>query len=216
MSIKAGIALLAAAAIVAAAGPATALSGQTKSAFVVDFSADKDKKEGKDEHKRSGQPGNQGGAKKSGGQVEFEKKKGGQQGGQQGGGKKGGGNAEFEKQKGGQHVGGVHKGTATAKRMHGLAQGHGQTAIRGHNFSTWRGGRYRVHYHDRWVTFVPLTALAVIAIGGASFYPYAYIDAPQDFCGGFTEDDCELRWRDVETVEGDVIGQCVAYCPWQD
>jgi hypothetical protein len=30
-----------------------------------------------------------------------------------------------------------------------------------------------------------------------------------------SEDGCELVWQQVETVEGDVIDQCVAYCPWQ-
>ena len=32
---------------------------------------------------------------------------------------------------------------------------------------------------------------------------------------GITEDGCELMWQEVETIEGDVINQCVAYCPWQ-
>jgi len=222
MSIKTGIALVAAAAIATAAGSAFALSGQAKPAVAVDFSADKDKKKSNEQQKKPVQQHNQrnqGGVKKGPGQVEFEKKKGGQQGGK----------VEFEKKKGGQQIGGEkkkeggqqfgvehHKGQPTAKRLHGLSQGRGQASIRGRQFSTWRGGGYRRHYHGRWVTFVPLTALAVIAIGGASYYPYAYIDAPQDYCGGFTEDDCEMRWREVETIDGDLIGQCVAYCPWED
>jgi len=32
---------------------------------------------------------------------------------------------------------------------------------------------------------------------------------------GLTEDGCELMWQPVETVEGDLVDQCVAYCPWQ-
>jgi hypothetical protein len=35
------------------------------------------------------------------------------------------------------------------------------------------------------------------------------------YCQGLTEDGCELMWQDVETIEGDVVPQCVAYCPWQ-
>ena len=53
-------------------------------------------------------------------------------------------------------------------------------------------------------------------LGAQRYYPYAYLSAPQDNCEGETEDGCELRWREVDTIEGDVIGQCVAYCPWQD
>ena len=52
-------------------------------------------------------------------------------------------------------------------------------------------------------------------VGSDEYYPYAYISAPEQYCEGVTEDGCELRWQQVETVEGDVIDQCVAYCPWQ-
>ena len=225
MRIKTGLAVLAAAAIAMAAGSTAAWSAPAKRA-VIDFSADKDKKKGKEEKKKSFESkksqGIQGGGKKGGGQVQFEKKKGGQQGGskvqfeKKKGGQQGGGKVEFQKKQGGQKFGGAHKGQATAKRLRGLSRGHGQTFVRGRNFSTWRGSGYRRRYHDRWVTFVPLTALAVLLVGGDRFYPYAYIDAPEDYCGGFTEDDCELHWREVETIDGDLIGQCVAYCPWED
>jgi len=208
MPMKTGIALLTAAAIAVSAGSAAVLSAEAKRA-VVDFSADKDKKKGVEEHKKVLQEhkqGNQGGGKKGGAQFEFQKKKGGQQSG---------GKVEFEKKQSSQQSGGQHK-NVTGKRLHGLSQGHGQTSVRGRNFSTWRGAHYRRRYHDRWVTFVPLTALAVIVIAGERFYPYAYIDAPEDYCGGYTEDGCELRWREVDTIDGDLVGQCVAYCPWQD
>jgi hypothetical protein len=92
--------------------------------------------------------------------------------------------------------------------------GPGRFAIRGHNYSAWRSG-YRVRHGDGWRTFVALSALGVLAIGAAEYYPYAYIDSPQPFCEGLTEDGCQLDWQDVETIEGDVIGQCVAFCPWQ-
>jgi hypothetical protein len=90
------------------------------------------------------------------------------------------------------------------------ARGPGQFAIRGHNYSIWREG-HRVRYE----TFVPLAALGVLAVGAATYYPYAYIEAPQPFCEGLTEDGCYLDWAQVETIEGDLIDQCVAYCPWQ-
>jgi hypothetical protein len=57
--------------------------------------------------------------------------------------------------------------------------------------------------------------LGAIAIDSNEYYPYAYISAPETYCEGLTEDGCELIWQDVQTIEGDVIDQCVAYCPWQ-
>ncbi len=105
----------------------------------------------------------------------------------------------------------------TAKRLRGLPLGGGgRIFVRGQNYSTWRGANYRIHYHDHWVTFVPLTALAVLAVGPRHYYPYAYIAAPRLYCEGFTEDGCLLDWREVETLQGDIIAQCVAYCPWQE
>jgi hypothetical protein len=95
--------------------------------------------------------------------------------------------------------------------------GVAQFSMRGHNYSAWRGGgSWRHRGSDgRWETFVALGALGVLAIGAYEYYPYAYIDAPQPFCEGLTEDGCQLDFQDVQTMEGDVIGQCVAYCPWR-
>jgi hypothetical protein len=93
-------------------------------------------------------------------------------------------------------------------------RGLGRTVIGGHNYSTWRSG-HRVRHGRGWRTFVGIGALGAIAIGSSEFYPYAYISAPENFCEGLTEDGCELMWQDVETIEGDVVPQCVAYCPWQ-
>jgi hypothetical protein len=107
--------------------------------------------------------------------------------------------------------------TVTAARIRGVsASGAGSASIRGRNYSTWRGGGYRVRRGNSWVTFVPLAVLAGIVIAGNNYYPYAYISAPRDYCDGLTEDGCQLMWDDVQTVEGDVVSQCVAYCPWQD
>lgn len=102
----------------------------------------------------------------------------------------------------------------TARIRSAPARGVYRTTIRGRNYSVWRSG-YRARYHGGWRTFVALSALGVLAIGAAEYYPYAYIDAPANYCDGLTEDGCQLVYDEVETVEGDMVGQCVAYCPWQ-
>jgi hypothetical protein len=94
------------------------------------------------------------------------------------------------------------------------ARGAGRTVIRGQNYSVWRNG-YRVRHGGGWRTFVALSTLGAIMIGADEYYPYAYITAPEDYCQGLTEDGCELNWEQVQTEEGDVVDQCVAYCPWQ-
>ena len=94
------------------------------------------------------------------------------------------------------------------------AQGVGRTSIEGRNYSVWRSN-YRVRRGNSWRTFVALGALGTIAVGAAEFYPYAYIQAPENYCDGRTEDGCQLVWEDVDTVEGGSYGQCVAYCPWR-
>ena len=107
------------------------------------------------------------------------------------------------------------KRTITASRLRGVpAQGVSSAVISGHNYSAWRSG-HRVRHGRGWRTFVALSALGAIAIGSSEYYPYAYISAPENYCEGLTEDGCELMWQDVETIEGDIIPQCVAYCPWQ-
>jgi hypothetical protein len=78
----------------------------------------------------------------------------------------------------------------------------------------WRSG-YRVRYGSAWRTFIALSALSAIAIGYDNYYPYAYISAPQPYCESMTEDGCQLMWQELQTLEGDIINQCVAYCPWQ-
>ena len=105
--------------------------------------------------------------------------------------------------------------TVTAARLRGApARGAGRFIVGGQNYSAWRSG-YRVRRGSGWRTFVALSALGAIAIGSNQYYPYAYISAPEPYCDGLTEDGCQLMWQEVETIEGDVINQCVAYCPWQ-
>jgi hypothetical protein len=105
--------------------------------------------------------------------------------------------------------------TVTASRLRGVpARGAGRTVINGQNYSAWRS-EYRVRHGSGWWTFVALSTLGAIAIGSNEYYPYAYISAPENYCEGLTEDGCELMWQEVQTIEGDVVNQCVAYCPWQ-
>ena len=105
--------------------------------------------------------------------------------------------------------------TVTASRLRGVpAHGAGRVVIRGQNYSAWRSG-YRVRHGSGWWTFVALSTLGAIAIGSNEYYPYAYISAPEPYCEGLTEDGCQLMWQELETIEGGVVNQCVAYCPWQ-
>ncbi len=110
---------------------------------------------------------------------------------------------------------GANAGVVTMSRLHNLpAIGVSRASIRGQDYSVWRRGCH-AHYHDRWYNCVELSTLPAILIAANEFYPFAYIDAPESYCDGLTEDGCQLVWQDVETEEGDVIPQCVAYCPWQ-
>jgi hypothetical protein len=110
---------------------------------------------------------------------------------------------------------GARSNVVSAARIRSApARGVGRTSIQGRNYSVWRSN-YRIRRGNGWRTFVALGALGTIAIGASQYYPYAYIQAPAPYCDGRTEDGCQLVFEDVETVEGDVIGQCVAYCPWQ-
>ncbi len=109
--------------------------------------------------------------------------------------------------------GGPSARVVTTSRLGGLPA-VGQASIRGRSFSVWRNG-YHAHFHRRRFTCVPLSALPAIWIAALEFYPFAYVEAPESYCDGLTEDGCQLVWQDVETEEGDTIPQCVAYCPWQ-
>jgi hypothetical protein len=93
-------------------------------------------------------------------------------------------------------------------------RGANRATIRGQNFSVWRGS-HRVHRDGRWRTFVGLGALGATLVGLSTYYPYAYIDATADYCQGWTEDGCQLRWMAVPTIDGGSEFECVAYCPWQ-
>jgi hypothetical protein len=86
--------------------------------------------------------------------------------------------------------------------------------IGSHKFSVWRG-KHRVRHNNRWRTFVTVGSLGAIMFGSNNYYPYAYVSADEMYCSGLTDEGCQLRWREVETVEGNLVYQCVAYCPWR-
>ena len=93
-------------------------------------------------------------------------------------------------------------------------RGASQALVSGNTYTVYRNN-YRRRYNGRFYTFVALGLLAPLAIGAAVYYPYAYLNVPANYCEGLTEDGCEMVYREVETVEGDLIPQCAAYCPWQ-
>lgn len=94
-------------------------------------------------------------------------------------------------------------------------QSSGRYNFHGRNYSYWRGGPWRHRYGNSWRTYAAIGTLAAIAVGTATYYPYAYLDVPQDYCDGITEDGCQMSWEEVDTVEGGVAPACVTYCPWQ-
>ena len=77
----------------------------------------------------------------------------------------------------------------------------------------WRGNQRRIWWHGGWRTFVPLTALAVVTVGGAYLYADSYLAVSRPYCDGVTPDGCTLNWRRVDFAEGDSDWQCVRYCP---
>ncbi|KAA5597294.1 hypothetical protein [Blastochloris sulfoviridis] len=102
-----------------------------------------------------------------------------------------------------------------ARDLQGVSlRGAKRVAVGGRNYAIHRDS-HRVRRSDGWRTFVGLSALGSVAIAAATYYPYAYIDAPARLCDGLTEDGCRLRWQEVPTIEGPAAYQCVAYCPWQ-
>jgi hypothetical protein len=76
--------------------------------------------------------------------------------------------------------------------------------VRGPHTVRWRGRRRAL---------VPLAAIAALTIGGAAYAANAYVPVAQPVCSGYTGGGCFLHWAEVPTPEGDLIPQCVAYCP---
>jgi hypothetical protein len=93
-------------------------------------------------------------------------------------------------------------------------RGAGRATIAGRSFPIYRSG-FRVHRDGYWRTLVALSALSAISYGATYYYPYAYIDTSYDFCQGWTDDGCNLRWEPVPTIDGSTEYECVAYCPFR-
>jgi Flp pilus assembly protein TadB len=76
--------------------------------------------------------------------------------------------------------------------------------VRGPRTVTWRG---------RQRALVPIGAIAALTVAGAAYAANAYVPVDQPLCTGYTEGGCFFHWAEVPTPEGDLIPQCVAYCP---
>jgi hypothetical protein len=92
--------------------------------------------------------------------------------------------------------------------------GGGPIRIGGRNVTIVRGPRYVV-WHGYRRALVPLAALGALTIGGVAYAAYGYVPVEQPYCDGYTEDGCQFMWTDVPTDEGDIVPQCVTYCPAQ-
>jgi hypothetical protein len=74
-------------------------------------------------------------------------------------------------------------------------------------------GPHKIWWKTGWKTFVPFTAISVALIGGAYYYPDAYVSVARPYCAGLTPDGCQLNWQEVPFEGGGSEWQCVAYCP---
>lgn len=73
-------------------------------------------------------------------------------------------------------------------------------------------GPHKIWWSGGWKTFVPFNALGAVLIGGAYYYPDAYISVARPYCGGLTPDGCQLNWQMVGFEGGGGEWQCVQYC----
>lgn len=86
-------------------------------------------------------------------------------------------------------------------------------ALRGNRIATVYTGPRRLWWGGRWRAFVPLTALGVVAIGAAYYYPTSYLAVGRPYCEGVAPNGCHLNWQMVGFDDGDGAWQCVQYCP---
>jgi len=73
-------------------------------------------------------------------------------------------------------------------------------------------GPHKLWWHGGWKTFVPFTAISAVLIGGAYYWPDAYVSVARPYCGGLTPEGCQLNWQQVGFEGGGSEWQCVAYC----
>jgi hypothetical protein len=72
--------------------------------------------------------------------------------------------------------------------------------------------QHKIWWGGKWKVFVPFTALGVALIGGAYYYPDAYVGFARPYCSGLTPDGCQLNWQQVNFEDGGGDWQCVQYC----
>lgn len=80
------------------------------------------------------------------------------------------------------------------------------------NAPLWKSGPKKIWWGNKWKVFVPLTALGVVALGGAYYYPDAYLTVARPYCEGITPDGCRLNWQRIDFEDGGSEWQCVQYC----
>jgi hypothetical protein len=76
----------------------------------------------------------------------------------------------------------------------------------------WKS-QYKIWWGGKWKVFVPFTAIGVVLIGGAYYYPDAYVGFARPYCTGLTPDGCQLNWQMVNFEDGGSDWQCVQFCP---
>ena len=76
----------------------------------------------------------------------------------------------------------------------------------------WNSGPKKIWWGNKWKVFVPVTALGVVVLGGAYYYPYGYLTVARPYCEGITPDGCRLNWQRVDFEDGDSDWQCVQFC----
>ena len=76
----------------------------------------------------------------------------------------------------------------------------------------WNSGPKKIWWGNKWKVFVPVTALGVVVLGGAYYYPYGYLTVSRPYCEGITPDGCRLNWQRVDFEDGDSDWQCVQFC----
>jgi hypothetical protein len=77
----------------------------------------------------------------------------------------------------------------------------------------WKKGPKKIWWGGGWKTFVPLTVLGAVVIGGGYYYADGYLALARPYCDGFTPDGCRLNWQRVDFLDGGSEWQCVQYCP---
>jgi hypothetical protein len=76
----------------------------------------------------------------------------------------------------------------------------------------WNSGPKKIWWGNKWKWFVPITAVGVVVLGGAYYYPDAYLTVSRPYCEGITPNGCRLNWQRVDFEDGDSEWQCVQFC----